>query len=165
MKKKPAFIQRITLPAFLFVTWVLLNGSFTRGDIVFGLILACTLTWLAQFFRPLRAYAKHPLTALRLIWHVGIDITKSNIAVGTRVWQGNRSKATPGFLRIPLKIRDPHALAAMGCIITYTPGTVWSDYSQEENIMTLHILDLQDEQAWLDTVQLRYERPLLEIFE
>lgn len=165
MKKPSSFIQRLALPTFLFVSWVLLNGSFTRGDIVFGLILAVALTWLTQFFRPLRAYAKKPLTSLLLIWHVAVDITKSNIAVGKRVLEGNRSKATPGFLRIPLTIKDPHALAAMGCIITYTPGTVWSDYAQEENIMTLHILDLQDEQAWIDTVQQRYERPLLEIFE
>lgn len=165
MKKPTSFIYRLALPAFLFVTWILLNGSFTRGDIVFGLILAVTLTWLTQFFRPLRAYAKKPLTSLLLIWHVAVDITMSNIAVGKRVLQGNRSNATPGFLRIPLKIKDPHALAFMGCIITYTPGTVWSDYSPEENIMTLHILDLQDEQAWLDTVQIRYQGPLLEIFE
>lgn len=165
MDKTPPFIRRITLPVFLFVTWLLLTASYTAANIVLALILALTLTWLASFFRPLRAYAKHPITSLRLIWHVAVDITMSNIAVGKRVWEGSRSKATPGFLRIPLKIKDPHALAAMGCIITYTPGTVWSDYSQEENVMTLHILDLQDEQAWLDTVQLRYERPLLEIFE
>lgn len=161
----PPLIRRITLPAFLFVTWVLLTGSYTPGNIVLALILAVTLTWLAQFFRPLKAYAKRPLTSLVLIWHVAVDITMSNIAVGKRVWEGNRSKATPGFLRIPLKIKDPHALAALGCIITYTPGTVWSDYSEEENVMTLHILDLQDEQAWIDIVQQRYERPLLEIFE
>lgn len=160
-----SLIKRTVLPIFLATTWTLLNGSFTRGDIVFGIILAIVLTWMTQFFRPLRAYPKRPFVFMRLIWHVAVDITMSNIAVGARVWQGSRSKATPGFLRIPLKIRDPHALAAMGCIITYTPGTVWSDYSPEENVMTLHILDLQDEQAWMDTVQLRYERPLLEIFE
>ena len=160
-----SLLKRITLPAFLAITWVLLNGSFTAGDIVFGVILAVALTWLAQWFRPVRAYPKRPLTALLLICHVAFDITMSNIAVGKRVLLGSRSNATPGFLRIPLKIKDPHALAMLGCIITYTPGTVWSDYSQEENIMTLHILDLQDEQAWLDTVQIRYQGPLLEIFE
>src|SRR5690606_37199637 len=111
--------------------------------------------------RPLKAYAKRPLTSMLLIWHVTVDITMSNIAVGKRVWEGNRRKATPGILRIPLKIKDPHALAALGCIITYTPGTVWSDYSEEKNVMILHILDLQDEQAWIDIVQQRYERPLL----
>ena len=160
-----SLLKRLTLPIFLAVTWVLLNGSFTPGNIVFGVILAVALTWLSQWFRPLPAYPKRPLTALLLIWHVAVDITMSNIAVGKRVWLGNRSRATPGFLRIPLTIKDPHALAMLGCIITYTPGTVWSDYSQEDNVMTLHILDLQDEQAWLDTVQKRYQGPLLEIFE
>lgn len=157
--------RRLMLPTFLFVTWLLLNGSFGPGHIIVGLVLSLTLTWLSQWFRPLRAYPKHPLTALRLIVHVAIDITKSNIAVGTLVWKGRRADATPGFLKIPLRMTDPHALAALACIITYTPGTVWADYSQDDNILTLHVLDLKDDEAWRHTVQHRYERPLMEIFE
>ena len=159
------FLRRLMLPGFLFVMWLLLNGSVAPGQIVTGLTLAFLFTWLSQWLRPLSAYPKRPLIALRLIWHVAVDITKSNIAVGKIVWQGSRSNLTPGFLKIPLRMTDPHALAALACIITYTPGTVWADHSEDDNILTLHVLDLKDEAAWRHTVQYRYERPLMEIFE
>lgn len=158
-------VKRLMLPVFLLITWLLLNDSTAPGNVVLGLVLALALTWLARWLRPLRAYPERPFVALRLIWHVAVDIAVSNVAVGKLVWLGARSKATPGFLRIPLRITDPHALAALACIITYTPGTVWADYSQDDNILTLHVLDLKDEAAWRHTVQHRYERPLLEIFE
>ncbi len=158
-------IQRQILPLFLLVCWLLLNKGNTAGDLVMGLIIAYTLTWLARWLRPLYAYPKKPLVSLKLIWNVAVDITKSNYQVGKLILLGSRSGATPGFLKIPLKMKDPHALAALSCIITYTPGTVWSDYSEDENILTLHVLDLKDEAAWRHTVQYRYERPLLEIFE
>ncbi|MCC2596654.1 Na+/H+ antiporter subunit E [Pusillimonas sp. MFBS29] len=155
----------LMLPVILLVIWLLLNDSFSAGQIVLGTILAILLAWAASNLRPLRATPKHPLIAMRLIVHVAIDIAKSNIAVGRIVWLGARANATPGFIRIPLRIRDPHGLAALACIVTYTPGTVWSDYSEEDSLLTLHVLDLKDESEWLYTIQQRYERPLLEIFE
>src|SRR3546814_3196916 len=78
---------------------------------------------------------------LLLIWHVAVDITKSNIAVARIIWLGKHADATPGFLKIPLRIRDPHGLAALACIVTYTPGTERSDYSEAEQLLTLHVME------------------------
>lgn len=108
---------------------------------------------------------KHPGTALRLLWHVAVDIFHSNFAVARLIWLGPRSGATPGFLQIRLRMQDPHGLAMLACIITYTPGTVWADYLEEEALLTLHVLDLKDEDHWRNVIQNRYERPLMEIFE
>src|SRR5690606_34322227 len=102
----------------------------------------------ASKLRPLRARPKHVWTMLCLIWHVAVDITRSNIAVSRIIWLGGHAQATSGFIKIPLRIRDPHGLAALACIVTYTPGTVWSDYSDEESVLTLHVLDLKDESEW-----------------
>src|SRR3546814_14749208 len=102
---------------------------------------------------------------LLLIWHVAFDITKSNIAVARIIWLGKHADATPGFLKIPLRIRDPHGLAALACIVTYTPGTVWSDSSEAEQLLTLHVLDPKDETNWFDPIQQRYATPLLSIFK
>src|SRR3546814_15389404 len=82
----------------------------------------------------------------------------SNIAVARIIWLGKHADATPGFLKIPLRIRDPHGLAALACIVTYTPGTVWSDYSEAEPLLTLHVLDLKDAAEWFHTIQRSEER-------
>lgn len=160
-------LNRLILPVSLVALWLWLNDTLSTGQIVLGALLAALLTFAlsASDLRPLRATPKHPLIMLRLIWHVSVDIAVSNIAVGRIIWLGKHSGATPGFIKIPLRMRDPHGLAALACIVTYTPGTVWADYSETESILTLHVLDLKDESVWLHTIQQRYESPLLEIFE
>lgn len=162
MKRHPYYFL---LPTVVLAFWLLLNDSLSTGHIFLGVVIALVLNWLALTVRPLRASVKHPLVALRLIWHVAIDITLSNIAVARIVWLGKRAQPEPGFIKIPLELTDPHGLAALACIVTYTPGTVWADYSETEKILTLHVLDLQDEEEWLRIIQERYQGPLIRIFE
>ncbi|HLS41801.1 MAG TPA: Na+/H+ antiporter subunit E [Paenalcaligenes sp.] len=158
-------LSLLYLPAYLLGLWLLLNNSLSIGNIALGIGLGLFIAFAALPFRPVRAAAKKPLLALKLLGQVWYDIIVSNIDVGRIVWLGSKSGATPGFLDIPLTIKDPHGLAALSCIVSYTPGTVWSGYDEDTNMLTLHILDLKDEQQWLDTIQKRYQNPLIEIFE
>src|SRR5690606_22850919 len=123
------------------------------------------LALLAPILRPVRARIRHPRLALSLAWHVLCDIARSNVAVGRRILRGPRAQVQPGFLDIPLRIRDPHGLAALACIVTFTPGTVWSGHDAERNVLTLHVLDLNDPEGLTHIIQDRYEGPLMEIFK
>ena len=60
---------------------------------------------------------------------------------------------------------DEGAIAVLACIVTATPGTSWARYDAAANVVTIHVLDLIDEQAWIRQFKERYERLLLEIFE
>jgi multicomponent K+:H+ antiporter subunit E len=62
-------------------------------------------------------------------------------------------------------VRHPGGLAALACIITATPGTSWARYDAARNTLTIHVLDLVDEEAWVRLFKGRYERRLMEIFE
>jgi len=154
----------LTLPAVLLAIWLLLNNSVSAGHLVLGGVLALLLAWAAMALRPLRSRPKRPLAIARLFCRVVRDIIHSNFVVARLIWLGPQSHS-PGFMKIPLRMRDPHARAALACIITYTPGTVWAGLSEQSNILTLHVLDLQDEAYWIRLIQQRYERPLMEIFE
>lgn len=160
-----ALRRLLALPILLLCLWLLLNDSLSAGQITLGLIIAVILSSLAPVLRPVRAHLRHPLIALRLIWHVARDIAVSNYLVSRRILEGDRAAAHPGFLHIPLRIRDPHGLAALACIVTFTPGTVWAGHDEQDNILTLHVLDLSDAHALTHVIQDRYEGPLLEIFE
>ncbi|MBL4953526.1 Na+/H+ antiporter subunit E, partial [Neobacillus sp. YIM B02564] len=59
----------------------------------------------------------------------------------------------------------PFGLALLSCLINSTPGTVWVEILPESHQLALHVLDLHDEQWWIDTIKSRYEQPLIEIFE
>ncbi|MEZ2623623.1 Na+/H+ antiporter subunit E [Paenalcaligenes hominis] len=158
------YAQFLFLPVLLAFLWLLLNGI-SKGNVVLAVGLGIALSVAALPFRPIRATMHHPFIALRLCWHVAVDIVKSNYDVGYIVLFRQKAHPTPGFLDIPIRLKDPHGLAALACIITYTPGTVWAGFNYDTHVLTLHILDLKDEQQWLDTIQKRYQEPLIEIFE
>ena len=81
------------------------------------------------------------------------------------LWLLLNDSLSPGFIKIPITMKDPHGLAALSCIVTYTPGTAWAEFAEEEELLTLHVLDLRDEDYWIHKIQDDYERPLREIFE
>jgi multicomponent K+:H+ antiporter subunit E len=102
--------------------------------------------------------------ALELMFLVLADIARSNIAVA-RIVLNPATKPIAGFLSLPLELRHPVGLAAVACIITATPGTSWARYDAARNILTIHVLDLLDEEEWVRIFKQRYERRLREIFE
>ena len=74
-------------------------------------------------------------------------------------------KHRPGFVDIPLELRDPVGLAVLACIITATPGTSWAAYDSRSGVLTMHVLELVDEATSIGVVKRRYEKPLLEMLE
>jgi len=147
----------------LLAAWLLLNQAATPGHVLLGGLLALALPVAAARMRPLRAVLRRPGTALRLSAHVAIDIVRANFFVARVVLASANPRSR--FVRIALDLRDPHGLALLSCIITSTPGTVWVHLDDDRRVLLLHVLELGDEQALTDTIKLRYERPLMEIFE
>ncbi len=162
MKRKPLLPL---LPVALLAMWLLLNDTFSAGQIVLGLLLVALVILAAASLRPLPAWPRRLHRAIGLIVNVTLDIIRSNLAVGSIILGTSRRQPRIGFMKIPLDMRDPHGLAMLTIIVTATPGTVWSGHDVENNVLTLHVLDLQDEAVWVRTIKQRYERPLMEIFE
>lgn len=161
--KRPPFMP--LLPIVLALVWLLLNDSLSAGHILLGVVFALLVTALVRPLRPLPAWPHRLHVAIGLIWRVFLDIVRSNIGVGRVILGATQRQPTIGFVKIPLDLRDPHGLAMLSVIVTGTPGTVWSGLDPATNVLTLHVLDLQDEDAWVRTIKQRYERPLMEIFE
>ncbi len=162
MKRKPLVPL---LPLVLLALWLLLNDSLEPGQIVLGIVFGVFVTAAVAALRPLPAWPRRLHVAIRLCWHVFVDIARSNLAVGRLILGASRRQPLIGFMDIALDMRDPHGLAMLTVIVTATPGTVWSGHDAQRNVLTLHVLDLQDEAAWVHTIKHRYEKPLMEIFE
>ena len=93
------------------------------------------------------------------------DIIRSNIAVTSILLSGQKRPRTSGFIVVPLRIRNPSALAILSIVLTSTPGTAWLDYNSARRELLIHVFDLVDEAEWIDLIANRYERLLLEMFE
>ncbi len=153
------------LSGSLLITWLLLNQTMALGQILLGCGLALLGPWILTLLQPAKARIRRPGTIARLVWRVLSDIIRSNIAVARIILRPRLRDRTPGFVNIPLDLRDPHGLAVLACIITATPGTLWVNHDPATRVLTIHVLDLIDEDDWIRTIKTRYERLLREIFE
>jgi multicomponent K+:H+ antiporter subunit E len=149
----------------LFCLWLLLNQTLAAGHVILGSLVAFAASHALTLLEPPPTLLRRPITMLRLTAWVLADIVRSNIAVARIIIYPGTRKRTSGFVDIPLELRHPAALATLACIITATPGTTWARYDSTSGILTMHILDLVDDQTWVRTIKDRYERRLLEIFE
>jgi multicomponent K+:H+ antiporter subunit E len=149
----------------LLAMWLLLQQSLAPGQIILGSIIAIFASRALAALQPERPRIRNLGSIAKLIAFVTVDVLRSNIAVARIVFEGRRHEQTAGFLSVPLALRDRTALAILACIITATPGTAWLEYDSTRGVVLIHMLDLVDEQTWIDTITNRYERLLLEIFQ
>ena len=153
------------LSAALIVAWLVLNASLAAGDVLLAVGLGLAVPALLAPLRTARPRIRHPLTVLRLIAVVGRDVLWSNaLVLRTLVTRPGRPMHKR-FVRIPLELRDPSALAALAVITTVVPGTVWCELARDGSTVLLHVWDAPDEAAFIAHYKRTYEQPLREIFE
>jgi multicomponent K+:H+ antiporter subunit E len=149
----------------IFVLWLMLFQSVSPGHLILAFLLGLFLPLTLRKLDVPRGRLRRPFVALGLIFDVFTDVVRSNIAVARIVLTPRSEEIISGLIRIPLDTRSPQALAALACIITATPGTLWVDFDHGEGVLTIHVLDLVDEAGWIDVMKNRYERRLRELFE
>lgn len=152
------------LAAALLVMWLLLSGL-SLGQVILGGVIAVLASWTVAPLQPAKPHLRRWHLIPRLMLDFLDDVLRSNVAVAALIIRGGRTDGVPGFVFIPLELRDRTALAVLACIITATPGTAWVEYSPARDLLTIHVLDLHDEQFWIERIKRRYERRLREIFE
>ena len=152
------------LSSLLLALWLLLQQSTQPGSILIGLILCVLLGRFYAVLQPPTLRLRHYPVLARLLLRVSGDIVRSNIAVARQLLRRERP-ARAGFIAIPLTLTERHGLAVLACIITSTPGTIWVRYDAKRSSLLIHVLDMPDEQHWIDWIKQRYEGPLLEIFQ
>jgi multicomponent K+:H+ antiporter subunit E len=152
------------LSAFLLLMWLLLNQTVAPGQVLLGAVLALVLPLATASLRPARPRLRKPGVMLRLFCVVVYDSIESNLSVARIILGSKKQRDRSGFVKIPLDLRDPHGLAVLAVILTAVPGTVWSELSEDREMLTVHVLDLADETTSINTIKNRYEKPLMEIF-
>lgn len=152
------------LSALLALIWLLFNQSVAPGTLLLGVVFGIVLARVYDLLRPPPARVHHYPRLLALFARVTLDIVRSNMAVARIVLLGKRPMRS-GFVAVPLTLTDRHGLAVLACIITSTPGTIWVSHDPTASVLLIHVLDLVDERAWIESIQQRYERPLLEVFQ
>ncbi len=169
-------LQRIfptpTRSLLLFVVWLLLNNSVAAVHLVAALLLATLIPLLTAGFRDPQPRIKKTGLAVVYVLRVLLDVVVANLQV-IRLVLGPNQRLKPGFVLIPLQLTESLPLTILAGTVSLTPGTVSAEILPYEHELTalvtqrfllVHVLDLQDEAALIQSIQQRYEAPLLEMF-
>jgi multicomponent K+:H+ antiporter subunit E len=150
--------------ALLLGMWLVLYETLWAGHVILGAVIALGAVWGLRALQEPVARIRSVRAAIELLWLVFTDIVRSNVAVAQISLNPYTRGRTAQFVAIPLRMRNPVGLAALACIITSTPGTSWAGYDSRSGVLTIHVLDLVDEETWIRVIKDRYERRLMEIF-
>ena len=175
LKTRFKWLPAPILSLLLFLVWLLLNNSISIGHLVLAAILAIVIPLVTSPFRTKQPLMIKPGLALRHLMLVLYDIVTANVQVAILIL-GPTKKLTPGFVKVPLNLTHSMPITILASTVSLTPGTVsaevypWRDSftegnNSEQRFLLIHVLDLKDEQALINTIKQRYEAPLKEIFE
>ncbi|AVS70392.1 Na+/H+ antiporter subunit E [Paracidovorax avenae] len=145
--------------------WLLLNHSMSAGHLILAAMVGVAIPLLTRGLRPLPVRVRRPGAILRLALSVMVDTSLSNLNVVRFLLFKSQRKHPPGFVQIPLDLRDANGLAVLAVIVCITPGTSWAELSLDRSVLMLHVLELDSHEAVIGHIKQRYERPLMEIFE
>lgn len=165
MRKVAQFIlPHPLLSVALFVVWLLMSTPFGNGHITIAVIVALLVPQVMQVLEPERVKVAKPLSVVRLLVRLAVDMLKSNWETALIVMGHRKRERKSGFVRIPLECKNRYALACLAIIVTSTPGTAWVQYDRYSRTLLMHVLDLRDEDDWRQILHDRYESLLMEIF-
>ncbi|MCA1773239.1 MAG: Na+/H+ antiporter subunit E, partial [Halomonas sp.] len=74
-------------------------------------------------------------------------------------------KLNPHFVEYPLMLEERFTITLLASTISLTPGTVSANLRMDGKSLLIHALNETDEEALIEQIRERYERPLKEIYE
>jgi len=148
----------------LATSWLLLQQTLALPHLIAAALLGLVIPWLIGGFLGARVNNNSTRGAVVLALVVLWDIVVSNMTVA-RIVLNPWSRPHPAWVRVPLDIRQPNAVALLATIITTTPGTLSCIVDDERGVIWVHALNCSDPEGLAAQIKQRYERPLKEIFE
>ena len=152
------------LTVTLTLLWLLLANQPSAGQLVLGALLGWLIPFATSRFWPEHIRIRHPLTLLRYLAVLVIDIVRGSFHVARLILRGP-AHLRPVFIEIPLALETDLAISLLANTISLTPGTVSALLSEDKRTLVVHTLDTDDAAALIADIKQRYEAPLKKIFE
>lgn len=135
----------------LAVVWVMLMGQVTWMNVISGLLLAMLIQWLFPMPSLTAQLRVHPWKTAVLLARFAFDLVRASWHVA---WLAIRPRPVGrgSLVDVQLHLHDDLRRTIIAEFTSLVPGTVVIDVHPETSILTIHVLDITDED------QLRRER-------
>lgn len=132
-------MKNLLLTLVLALAWAVIQGAFTLGHFLTGLVLAYVVL---RLLAPLLGEAGYDKRIFHQVVLVGVfvkELILSSVRVATEV-------ITPGFgmragiLAVPLSVRSEIGITLLANLISLTPGTLSLDVSDDREYLYIHAM-------------------------
>lgn len=140
------------LVVILVGTWLLLQGQWSVGNIVGGVILAAALVALFPVSADSTAHRVHPWALLKFFGFVLYSLVLSSWAVIKVIVNPTPTALRSGIVRVQLGEESALTATIVANAVTLTPGTMTLTARLDPAELHIHVLGLGDAQEFRESV-------------
>ena len=146
----------------LALLWAAVLGELTTSNLAAGFAIGFVV--LAAVGEAVGS-PRYGRKALRLVEFVGFffgQLLLSSLRVGLDIVTPSH-RARPGIVAVPLRAETDLEITALANFVSLTPGSLSLDLSEDRKTLYVHVMFLEDADAFIAEVQNGFERRLLEL--
>lgn len=147
----------------LIATWLILTGSYTLTNLLFGALLAGFVLFLLREHIQSVRRVRRPFKIARLGASLLYELVLSGWSVARIVWRRDMD-LQPGLIKYKLKLTGDFEIAMLANFITLTPGTLTVDVTPDRKFLLVHALDARDPDSIRESIANGFERQIMEAF-
>jgi multicomponent Na+:H+ antiporter subunit E len=153
----------IVVNILLALLWAALH-AFRPIDFVGGFFLSYVLIWLVRDWLGESAarYTRWMPTFVGFLLFYLRELVVSTLDVINAVFR-DQSTLRPGIIAFPLEARTDLEIALLNNLLSFTPGTLGVDVSEDRKTLYVHVIDVPDPDAMREKIKTGLERRLLEV--
>lgn len=129
----------------LALVWVVLTGNFTGIGLLAGFVFGYLVLALIAASRGERlGYIRKVPEVIGFTLYYLWELIKSNMRVAYEVLTPRHSMV-PGVIGLPLETQSDASLTIFANLVTFTPGTLSLDISDDRRMLFIHAMYIEDE--------------------
>lgn len=150
------------LNILLALVWATLTGQLTPLNLLVGFGLGYLLL---AVFRPVAAsgYLHKPWQIAALALFFVKELVVASVRVAVHVLTPHAS-LRPGIVAVPLTVQRDSEITLLVALISLTPGTLGLDVSDDRRVFYVHTIDVDDVEAFRESIKQGFERRIHEVF-
>lgn len=146
----------------LALLWAAVLGEVSGPKLVTGFILGFLVLAFLDAERFPSRYASRAWDFVRLVGIVVWEVIVANLKV-TKDVITPRFITRPAIYRYEMEARTEGEITLLSLIVTFTPGTLGLEVSEDHKALYVHVMFAEDRDAFSRRLRERIEKPLLRV--
>jgi multicomponent Na+:H+ antiporter subunit E len=144
------------------ILWGSLLRDMSPLNLAVGFVLGfAVLGWMRAAIGR-RRYSARFTNMVRLVALLLWELTGSNLRVARDIITP-KHQSRPGIVAFALSARTDAEITLFACVLSFMPGTLSVDLSDDRRFLFVHVMFLDDRDAFCERLRDRVERPLMEV--